>query len=264
MMKKTSIARTFSRFPLSKSATVTLAALAVSFSTACQPTARIQPADEREQRAQIQPAVERGRPATPGSEPSGQLLATADQAVPCLTDQWIAELLAEAQDEEPTPLPPQNFEGLQDLSERDIALFIDTGPAVIPELMKHVHDHRLTTRYLHYPLHTGVYSERKMVGEVACYLIEAVLRQNPYFSTTGKLLYACPACANYPEMRRHALDQAASAYLEWYSVHPDLATKGFFSPPDTLPVVNWEYDWQAWPRLERATTQPWLELRSGS
>jgi hypothetical protein len=222
-----------------------LAAFAIGLGTACQ------------QPAQSRLAAEADKSAAPSAPP----VVYEKPANLCSTTDWIAELLAEARDEGPNLPIPTDWTGLQVLTEQEVDMFIEAGVAIIPELMKHVHDRRLTKRYLHFPLYMGVYSEPKMVGEIACYLIEAVLRANPYFSTTGRLLYPCSTCSDSSEVRRHALDQAADAYEEWFRQRPDIATTGFYSPPEEMPVVQWDYDWQAWPRLQRATTQPWLELQ---
>ncbi|MEW6197830.1 MAG: hypothetical protein AB1601_04085 [Planctomycetota bacterium] len=98
------------------------------------------------------------------------------------------------------------------------------------------------------------------VGEVACYLIEAILRKNPYFSSTARLLYVPPVDAAPEEKERYALEQAALAYESWYARCFDAELARSTCSRDDLPAVQWDYNAQAWPAYLRqfgdAATKP--------
>jgi hypothetical protein len=185
------------------------------------------------------------------SEPEGRRAAAAQQQDLAVTRKWISEVLAQAegQNQQPSPtVQDWSFGGV--ITEQEIFLFIHAGQAVIPDLIQHVRDRRETRRYWAYPLRSGVELTPKMMGEVACYMIEAILRQNPYFTTTGHLRYRHPADSEPDLPQSDALDQTATAYEAWYRRCFDADKGTIRCPPKDLPVVNWEYDWEAWPRLQ--------------
>jgi hypothetical protein len=125
------------------------------------------------------------------------------------------------------------------ISEREISLFIATGPCAIPELMKHVRDCRVTPWLFYYPGSSGMDDRCMRVGELACYMIEAILRKTPYFTYTA-MLYYVPS-AESTKREGDALAQAATPYEEWYERCFDEISMTIVCPDDDLPMVNWAY-----------------------
>ena len=128
-------------------------------------------------------------------------------------------------------------------TETEICLVISAGRRAIPLLMEHVWDYRETPWGFSHPLSSGVENRAWRVGEVACYMIEAVLRQCPYFTWTGHLLYLPPAKLSAEKKATYALKRAASAYEDWYHRCFDEKTESVICHRDDLPDVAWEYDY---------------------
>lgn len=133
------------------------------------------------------------------------------------------------------------------LSTPEIALMVTAGPRVIGMFIQHVRDDRVAPLAFHYPLSSFVDLETKMVGEVACYMIEAILRENLYFTRSGRLTYATPPDLSDMERRCLSLSQAASAYEAWFARCYDDTRKAVVCDPDDLPYVEWDYDLTAGP-----------------
>jgi len=146
------------------------------------------------------------------------------------------------------------------LTPTDISLFLHAGPSVLPELITYVRDQRHVEWYLYYPLNSAVWSEPVEVGRVACYLIEAIIRRNPYFTRSGRLLYSAPEGTDEPERNRYALERAADAYEEWYLTCFDEEIRRITCSQQELPHVNWDYDAEAWPTLLRLNGPQWREI----
>jgi hypothetical protein len=125
------------------------------------------------------------------------------------------------------------------ISAREVLLFIETGPRAIPELMKHVRDCRFTPWLFYLPGSSYMNDRCMCVGEVACYMIEAILRKDPYFTHTAMLYYV--PFAESTEREGDALAQAATAYEEWYERCFDEISMSIVCPDDDLPIVNWDY-----------------------
>jgi hypothetical protein len=181
---------------------------------------------------------------------------------------WIQAILATARDEpdhlDPPPEcgepgPPESVGEWQPLGKlerqilggTDIALFIRAGPAVLPDLIEHVGDHRWTPQCFHYPLSSGMDLTGMKVGELACYMFEAILRENPYFTRSGRFLYVPPTDMSKTGRDQYALDQAATAYQRWYDRCFEEESGTVICPADDLPSVKWDYDSAAWPTLLR-------------
>ena len=145
-------------------------------------------------------------------------------------------------------------------SELEITLFIVVGHGAIPELIRHVADRRTTPWQFHYPLSSwGPQEGCWRVGKLACYMIEAILRENAYFTRSGSLSYPSSASLSEADKEEYSLNRAAAAYLTWYEDCFDAETGTVTCPPEKFPAVKWDYDLEEWPR--------WLEYylkRGGS
>lgn len=137
------------------------------------------------------------------------------------------------------------------LTVEDVLLFVEAGEQTIPDLIRLVHDRRCSPCIFAYPLHSAIRSDRMRVGEVACYLIEAILRENPYFSSTARLLYMPPVNATPDEKERYALERAALTYENWYARCFDAQLGRSTCSQDDLPAVQWDYNAEAWPAYLR-------------
>lgn len=133
-------------------------------------------------------------------------------------------------------------------SELEITLFIVVGHGAIPELIRHVANCRTTPWGFYYPSSSGLDNRRWTVGKLACYMIEAILRENAYFTPSGSLSYPSSASLSEGEKEEYSLNRAAAAYLAWYEDCFDAETRTVTCPPEELPVVKWDYDVGAWPR----------------
>ncbi|HNQ22436.1 MAG TPA: hypothetical protein PKK06_05015 [Phycisphaerae bacterium] len=148
-------------------------------------------------------------------------------------------------------VPDAVFSAPLSLRPDHIALCLAAGPQAIPELIKRLHDRRTTPWAFQYPLSSFDGGPGMRVGEIACYMLEAILRQNPYFTSTGRLLYTSVDGSRAGDERDAALLQAADAYSLWYEQCFDEASGRITCPPEQLPTVAWDYDWEAWPALVR-------------
>jgi hypothetical protein len=149
-------------------------------------------------------------------------------------------------------------------SPEEIALFIMTGVKAIPKLMEHIHDHRETRWLFHYPTSSGIDPRPLRVGQLASYMIEAILRRNAFFTYSARLIDESGSGVRDVAREIHALEEAASAYEAWYEACFDEATQSLSCPPDELPSVNWELNQDAWlrflcsPRGEQC--RAWFEI----
>lgn len=140
-------------------------------------------------------------------------------------------------------MSPEAYVYCSGFTKTEICLVISAGRRAIPLLMDHVRDYRKTCCAFTHPLSSRAGMRAWRVGEVACYMIEAVLRQCPYFTWTGRLLYLPPAKLSAEEKARYVLGRAASAYEQWYHRCFDEKTESVICHPDDLPHVAWEYDY---------------------
>ena len=126
------------------------------------------------------------------------------------------------------------------LTEEDITIFIKAGHAVIAELMRHIRDHRSSPWRFHFAPSSGPPNHQNMmIGELACYMIEAILRVNPWFTTTGRLDYLPSDNVSDSENGQTVLHQAATAYEQWYDKCFDENTMSVTCSEDGLPLVGW-------------------------
>jgi hypothetical protein len=137
------------------------------------------------------------------------------------------------------------------LDQETIQLFIRAGQPIIPDLMAHIRDSGRCRLVFSFPTSSYIPSERMLGGEVACYLIEAVLRNNPYFTTTARFLVDGKPCPDGLEWRGRALSEAAEQYEDWYRRCFDRLLLRSSCAADDLPTVRWDYDWNAWPNVKR-------------
>jgi len=126
------------------------------------------------------------------------------------------------------------------LTTQDICLFIDVGPPAIPALIKLVHDNRWSTYYFRFPnTSLGSVNPSMRIGHLACYLIEAILREDPFFTHVGHLYYVQEDGTLERDAR--ALEQAANAYERWYERCYDSDTQTITCSEEDLPTVGWRY-----------------------
>jgi hypothetical protein len=131
------------------------------------------------------------------------------------------------------------------LTEQEIDFLVAVGPKAIPDLMTLVRDDRPTNiHFTNLVARPSLPNQRPtgplmLVGEVACFLIEAILRDGPCFTRTGRLLSATADISTL-EGQQHALAEAAAAYENWFTQCFDRATNAIVC--DDLPRVHWDYD----------------------
>jgi hypothetical protein len=128
----------------------------------------------------------------------------------------------------------------QVVSEDALQLFVAAGRDVTPQLVPYVGDERMTPLVVTYPLSSYI-GPTLRVGQIASYLIEVALRQNPYFTTTGHLL--------------GSLDEAAQSYRDWLERCYDPVADRWKCPSDDLPVIQWDYDPNGLSRLQSVRGQ---------
>ncbi len=129
------------------------------------------------------------------------------------------------------------------LTPDEIILFVEIGSPAIPELIKHVRCSRLTDYGFRLPRSSRYEDTGSMkVGEIACYLIEAIIRQTPFFASSanfGYIEFVGPTHDN--EVREGELRRAATAYEEWYNECFDEERKVIICGEDKYPKVDWHY-----------------------
>jgi hypothetical protein len=146
------------------------------------------------------------------------------------------------------------------LSEPEISFVMTAGYDVVPELMTRLRDARLSAWRFHFPASSLIQPRNFRVGELACYLIEAILRQNPYFTMTAQFRYVTPDDLSGLARERYSLDQAAAAYESWYEECFDPEKRSTVCQPSELPVVEWDYDLEAWPRFLSSGSGIWERI----
>jgi hypothetical protein len=128
------------------------------------------------------------------------------------------------------------------LGEEEVAAFIAAGPHVIPSLMKHVRDDRLVPRsFPEHPMASELNLDPNTVGQLACYLIEAILRKEVYFAPTqwNVNVYSAPVCVPEENGNRRVQEQNAISYERWYEKCFDQETQSLICPTDDLPELIW-------------------------
>ncbi len=136
-------------------------------------------------------------------------------------------------------IPPDGLESLawSDLFGPYETLFVcRVGPPAAIELVKHVRDeHVIDGSVFQHPSSSYVWcAENMLVGEIACYLIEAILREDPNFTMGFRPRYE-PPCAS----RRDALLRAAAEYESWVERCIDAETGAITCPDEDRPDVDW-------------------------
>ena len=138
------------------------------------------------------------------------------------------------------------------IHEQEILLVVEAGRDIIPDLIPLLRDGRWSKKLYYWPYSSwsgfGLcnFCKAPPVAWWACYLIEAVLRNEPYFTRSGRL--AGLLAGDYSDAPRpDALDAAIAAYEEWFARCYDPTTRQWLCPEDDLPVVDWDYD--AYPGL---------------
>jgi hypothetical protein len=116
------------------------------------------------------------------------------------------------------------------LSDQDILLFVEAGRPAIPLLIEYVTDQRASPYFYHYPTSSMFVGEVIPVGKLACYLIEATLREEPYFTRTMQL---------DPESGASDED-LAEIYLNWFKRCYDVRAKTWVCW--NLPEAPWQID----------------------
>lgn len=127
------------------------------------------------------------------------------------------------------------------MSDEEINLFIVAGPRAIPRLIEHVHNHRPISTAFIFPA-SSLIQENLTVGEVACYMIEAILRKDPYFAYGPRPIFRSAILTlGYAEAKWLAQEQVATAYEEWFAECFDPESNTITCPEDKFPVLPWQY-----------------------
>jgi hypothetical protein len=78
-----------------------------------------------------------------------------------------------------------------------------------------------------------------LVGEIACYLIEAIIRHDPYFTRTGLLLTNKADITTWAG-RQQALIEAADEYERWYLKCFDQSNNSIVCDEADRPTISWD------------------------
>lgn len=122
----------------------------------------------------------------------------------------------------------------------EVAFVIGAGYDVIPDLLELVDNVNQTPWFYHHPASSKLVNDGRLVGEIACYLIEAILRENPYFSWTANLQRKAKVGDPDASDRLLALKEAGAAYKEWYKTACKREAGGVICDMRNLPKVAWE------------------------
>jgi len=217
------------------------------------------PGEHRAQRVSAEAAVGADEPTQPKVEgaTAGETVALAPSAPLPPTDAWIKAMLDQAEAggafmervkfDQVSPGTACTGTCLMSVSEEDRFLFIDAGYCVLPKLIRHIRDDRRVCCFFYTDcLSSSLQVRSEMVGKIACFLIEAVLREDPYFTWSWRFLYDSPAAVSEIEAEKHALYQAASAYEQWFDKCFDEQACRVTCWPEELPVVKWDYHPEWW------------------
>ena len=193
---------------------------------------------------------------TPKQADSAQKAHAANDGSFWRADNWFQEVLADAQiyevDEEGEVFIEALFEEQQGLNDdtyamtkghlqvEAIMLFIRSGPPIIRELIEYVHDERYTWLVFQFPTSSHWNVEPMKVGELACYLIEAIARDRIWVACMARPSYPAPTEMSDREQRNYALDRAATCCEEWYDTCFDEESGKVTCGPERLPIVNWK------------------------
>lgn len=136
---------------------------------------------------------------------------------------------------------PQAPQCSREVSEKLIRVFIAEGPAAIPKLMKYVEVYDYTPWVIAPPSASSILNKTR-VGVIACYLIEAVLRKEPCFTSSPILCCSAAGHVSYEEASRYCLGQAAREYRDWYRKCFDEKSSIITCDETSTPSVHWGYD----------------------
>ncbi len=149
-----------------------------------------------------------------------------------------------------------NAESCDPFRPESISYVNSFGTRAVPFLVRQLPDEGLTEWAFCYPLSSYLPwqdGEAWLVGEIAAYYIEVVLRDNLYFTRSGRLRYVSEAEMLTIDGRRESLRSAARSYLDWYSRCFDDVKEMVICEAGDLPVVKWDYDLSAGPSFERVS-----------
>ena len=130
------------------------------------------------------------------------------------------------------------------VSEAQVRLFINLGLPAIPALLEHVDnctlrcqcgdDVDLNSSWIPNPVSYAP------VGKICCYLIDSILRKDPFFTRTGNWHYTPSSTGAYEYDECSQLHIAAQEYKRWFSRCYDEDSGTIVCTDDDLPDIPWD------------------------
>lgn len=197
-----------------------------------------------------------------------------DAPILARVDAWIeTELLAKTLPEHgvwgysaefrlwgPQGAPSGETVRVRGLTDEEVCMFIEAGPFVVPFLIPHIRNAARSPITFSHPKSSQYLGPRLLVGELACYMIEAAIRGQQCFEFVPQLEFASGWLGDedvVQQARAAALNDAATLYEQWYAARLREPTGDAQSPPVELPHIAWQSYMGAW-----GTCRPEYKLRA--
>ena len=132
-------------------------------------------------------------------------------------------------------------------------MFIEAGPFVVPFLMPHIRNTARSSIMFSHPKSSQYPGPHLLVGELACYMIEAAIRGQQCFEFVPQLEFAGGWIGDEDVVqpaRAAALNDAATLYEQWYAARLQEPTEDAQSSPVELPHIAWQSYLGPWATCE--------------